>query len=72
MRSQVKSVRYGPWLVALGAALWGTESLWRIPLNRMLASDVIVFYEHVILVLVSRRWWWWQYQLLQSRHGGCW
>jgi len=42
----------GPWLVALGAALWGTESLWRIPLNRMLASDVIVFYEHVLLVLV--------------------
>ena len=41
----------GPWLVALGAALWGTESLWRIPLNRVLAADVIVFYEHVILVL---------------------
>lgn len=41
----------GPWLVALGAALWGTESLFRIPLNRALASDVMVFYEHVILVL---------------------
>jgi drug/metabolite transporter (DMT)-like permease len=40
----------GPWLVALGAALWGTESAWRIPLNDLFASDVIVFYEHVILV----------------------
>jgi len=42
--------RVGPWLVALGAALWGTESAWRIPLNDLFASDVIVFYEHVILV----------------------
>src|SRR6266516_1610775 len=41
---------YGPWLVALGAALWGTESAWRIPLTDLFASDVIVFYEHVILV----------------------
>lgn len=42
---------YGPWLVALGAGLWGTESAWRIPLNDVFAADVIVFYEHVILVL---------------------
>jgi drug/metabolite transporter (DMT)-like permease len=42
--------RSGPWLVALGAALWGTESAWRIPLNDLFASEVIVFYEHVILV----------------------
>jgi len=40
----------GPWLVALGAGLWGTESAWRIPLGDLFASDVIVFYEHVILV----------------------
>jgi drug/metabolite transporter (DMT)-like permease len=43
--------RIGPWLVALGAALWGTESAWRIPLNDLLANaDVLVFWEHVILV----------------------
>src|SRR5260221_679523 len=40
----------GPWLVALGAALWGTESAWRIPLGGMFSSEVVVFYEHVILV----------------------
>lgn len=42
---------YGPWLVGLGSALWGTESAWRIPLNDLFDSDVIVFWEHVILVL---------------------
>ncbi len=51
--SPAQSGRVGPWLVALGAALWGTESLWRIPLNTLFASDVIVFYEHVILVLIA-------------------
>jgi drug/metabolite transporter (DMT)-like permease len=41
---------YGPWLVGLGAALWGTESAWRIPLNDLLGQpDVLVFWEHVIL-----------------------
>jgi drug/metabolite transporter (DMT)-like permease len=40
----------GPWLVALGAGLWGTESAWRIPLNNFLSPDVLVFWEHVILV----------------------
>jgi len=46
--------RLGPWLVALGAALWGTESAWRIPLNSLLANaDVLVFWEHVILVLCA-------------------
>ncbi len=43
---------YGPWLVAAGAALWGTESAWRIPLIELFSADVIVFYEHVILVLL--------------------
>jgi drug/metabolite transporter (DMT)-like permease len=42
--------KYGPWLVALGAALWGTESAWRIPLNQVFDADVLVFYEHVLLV----------------------
>lgn len=32
-------------------ALWGTESLWCIPLNKLFASEVIVFHEHVIQLL---------------------
>ncbi len=48
-----QSRSYGPWLVALGAALWGTESIWRIPLNRIFDPEIIVFYEHALLVLVA-------------------
>jgi len=44
--------RYGPWLVALGAALWGTESAWRIPLNILFDAEVIVFWEHVLILLM--------------------
>jgi drug/metabolite transporter (DMT)-like permease len=44
--------RYGPWLVGLGAALWGTESAWRIPLNQLFESQVIVFWEHVLILLM--------------------
>ncbi len=44
---------YGPWLVALGAALWGTESAWRIPLVKVFAPDVIVLWEHIILVALA-------------------
>jgi drug/metabolite transporter (DMT)-like permease len=44
--------RYGPWLVGLGAALWGTESAWRIPLNELFDARVIVFWEHVIILLM--------------------
>lgn len=43
---------YGPWLVGLGAALWGTESAWRIPLNHLFDASVIVFWEHVLIVLM--------------------
>src|SRR6266704_449301 len=43
---------YGPWLVGLGAALWGTESAWRIPLNELFDADVIVFWEHVLTLLM--------------------
>ena len=41
---------WGPWLVALGAGLWGTENAWRIPLNERFEADVLVFWEHVVLV----------------------
>src|SRR5213080_2033159 len=43
---------YGPWLVGLGAALWGTESAWRIPLNNLFDADVIVFWEHVLILFM--------------------
>ena len=43
---------YGPWLVGLGAALWGTESAWRIPLNALFDAKVIVFWEHVIILIM--------------------
>src|SRR5262245_27950910 len=32
---KTRNATYGPWLVGLGAALWGTESAWRIPLNEI-------------------------------------
>ena len=50
--SDVKRARYGPWLVGLGAALWGTESAWRIPLNDLFDARVIVFWEHVLILLM--------------------
>jgi drug/metabolite transporter, DME family len=46
------SAHYGPWLVGLGAALWGTESAWRIPLNELFDPKVIVFWEHVLIVIM--------------------
>ena len=47
-----RDVTYGPWLVGLGAALWGTESAWRIPLNSLFDADVIVFWEHVLIFVM--------------------
>ena len=43
----------GPWLVGLGAALWGTESAWRIPLVKVFDVDVLVFWEHVGLAILA-------------------
>lgn len=51
--SEPREHRAGPWLVALGAGLWGTESAWRIPLNDVFSPNVLVFWEHVILVLCA-------------------
>jgi drug/metabolite transporter, DME family len=47
-----RHARYGPWLVGVGAALWGTESAWRIPLNELFDARVIVFWEHVVILLM--------------------
>jgi len=43
---------YGPWLVGLGSALWGTESAWRIPLNELFDAEVIVFWEHIFILMM--------------------
>jgi drug/metabolite transporter (DMT)-like permease len=48
----IRRVHYGPWLVGLGAALWGTESAWRIPLNELFDAKVIVFWEHVFILIM--------------------
>ena len=53
MRSgKITGATYGPWLVGLGAALWGTESAWRIPLNALFDASVIVFWEHVLILIM--------------------
>jgi drug/metabolite transporter (DMT)-like permease len=49
---KTRIARYGPWLVGLGAALWGTESAWRIPLNELFDAKVIVFWEHVFILIM--------------------
>ena len=40
------------WLVALAAALWGTDALLRAPLAGALPASTIVFWEHVVIVVV--------------------
>src|SRR5215211_8947024 len=49
---KTRTTTYGPWLVGLGAALWGTESAWRIPLNELFDAKVIVFWEHVFILIM--------------------
>src|SRR5881398_634924 len=49
---RTRTARYGPWLVGLGAALWGTESAWRIPLNELFDAKVVVFWEHVFILIM--------------------
>src|SRR6184192_149169 len=49
---KTRTATYGPWLVGLGAALWGTESAWRIPLNELFDAKVIVFWEHVFILIM--------------------
>ncbi|MBB3663066.1 Permease of the drug/metabolite transporter (DMT) superfamily [Prauserella flava] len=40
------------WLVAVAAALWGTDGLLRLPLAADLPSGTVVFWEHLIIVAV--------------------
>src|ERR1043165_5450846 len=53
MQKQMRrTATYGPWLVGLGAALWGTESAWRIPLNELFDARVFFFWEHVFILMM--------------------
>ena len=49
----MKRLGSGFLLVAAGAALWGTDALFRWALAFDLPATVVVFWEHVILVLVT-------------------
>lgn len=57
---------FGPWLVALGTGLWGTESAFRIPLTEpgryrrdgLYASDVLVLVEHLLILAAFAPWLW--------------
>jgi drug/metabolite transporter (DMT)-like permease len=52
--------RWGPVLVALGASLWGTETLWRDRLNQVMTPDVMVLLEHALFLLFAIPVLWWQ------------
>jgi drug/metabolite transporter (DMT)-like permease len=45
--------RMGPLFVAVGASLWGTETLWRVFLNKQFTPDVLVFYEHLYCLVFA-------------------
>ncbi len=44
--------------VALGASLWGTDTVLRRPLTQVLSSYQIVFIEHAILTIILFPLWW--------------
>lgn len=44
------------WMVALAAALWGTDALLRLPLTGSYPAGTIVFVEHLIIVGVTLPW----------------
>lgn len=46
------SVRDRTWLIALAAAMWGTDGLLRQPLAGELPAATIVFWEHLLAVVV--------------------
>jgi hypothetical protein len=43
----------GVLLVALGAALWGTDAVLRVPLLEVMSPPAIVLSEHLVLMLYS-------------------
>lgn len=49
----VRRISVGFLLVAIGAALWGTDGLFRRTLALEMPAPIVVFWEHVILVAVT-------------------
>ncbi|MDX1467913.1 MAG: DMT family transporter [Acidimicrobiia bacterium] len=58
MKADQTLSRIGPGflLVALGAALWGTDALFRWALAFQMPAAKVVFWEHIILVIVTLPW----------------
>jgi len=56
--------------VALGASLWGTDTVLRRPLTAVLSSTQIVLLEHLILTLVLLPVWWRAWRNLSARQWG--
>lgn len=54
----------GPVMVAIGAALWGTESLYRIHLNERFSASLLVFYEHLFILVLMLPFLVWQWRKL--------
>lgn len=44
------------WLVAVAAALWGTDGLLRVPLAETLPSATVVFWEHLLVAVLLLPW----------------
>ena len=65
-------VNAGPVLVALGASLWGTETLWRARLNKVMSPDAMVFYEHVVFLFLSVPLIIWQWPAIKKVSWRCW
>lgn len=47
-----KSTNDRTWLVAVAAALWGTDGLLRLPLADEIPAGTLVFWEHLLVVIV--------------------
>ncbi|MBY0451123.1 MAG: DMT family transporter [Cyanobacteria bacterium] len=58
--------------VSMGAALWGTETLWRVFLNKQFVSDVVVLYEHGYCCLVALPFLWLFREALQGIKARVW
>jgi drug/metabolite transporter (DMT)-like permease len=43
----------GPLFIIIGAALWGTETFFRVNLNTRFDSEVLVFYEHLFCIVFA-------------------
>jgi len=45
--------RMGPFLVILGASMWGLEAFWRLRLSQHFDADVLVFHEHWLGLILT-------------------